>query len=117
MFAGPVTAQLLQRAREHDSRAITRIVEAWEPGLLRLAARSLLQQVRSQVDAADVLQEVWFDFFRQRLALLATDAPQEVLAYVRTTVRHQAAATNRAAQRQRRDVGRTQALHDLGGAA
>lgn len=58
-------AVLMQRVTRRDQQAIAQLVHCYEPPLLHLLDGQLhcMSRLRSVVDARDVVQNIWIDFF------------------------------------------------------
>src|SRR5262245_50237182 len=85
-------AAVLERARQGDAEAMTRLVEEYEPEVRRVAHRRLGPALRANFDSADLVQSV----HRSLLLCLRRNkftfaGPQDLIALAVTMVKRKAA--------------------------
>lgn len=74
-------SDLMHRVQARDPQAIRHLIREYGPTILRVVRRRLHQQMRSQFDSHDFVQDVWTGFF---MALPDTpfDSPEAVVWYL-----------------------------------
>jgi RNA polymerase sigma-70 factor (ECF subfamily) len=79
---------LLNRARQGDDGAATRLHELYERHVRRVVRRQLPERMRTRFDSADFVQSVWGDFFeRLRRGQFEFHGPVEFVSFLLTAAR------------------------------
>lgn len=85
-------ALTLERAREGDQKAMTALVEAYEPQILRVARRRLGPTMRATFDSMDLVQSVHRSLILSlRKNKFTFDGPQDLIALAVTMIKRKVA--------------------------
>ncbi|MFN0243105.1 MAG: sigma-70 family RNA polymerase sigma factor [Planctomycetota bacterium] len=106
-----VIEQLVARARDGDSRALSELFQLHQPRLVRMVELRLDAALRRRLDPADVVQEAWLEVVRRFEEWCAQDALPLSVWLRLTTAQALAQAQRRHLGAQMRDAEREVGTH------
>jgi RNA polymerase sigma factor (sigma-70 family) len=101
----------MQELRSGSEAAAWQIVEQFGPYILRVVRRDLRNDLRREVDSADLVQAVWASFFLRSVMRREFDSPEHLVGYLAGVAKNKVMLEARfRIGTQRRDMRRTVSL-------